>query len=231
MARLRRLFLPGAANHVRLRGVDRQDIFRSDGDRLFLRSCIWNAAALHGLSVHAYVLMSNHIHLLATGAAEDTLPKVVQSVGRRYVAYFNHRYGRTGTLWEGRYRSTVIDSEAYFLNCQRYIEQNPVRAGIVADPAEFPWSSHRFNALGIPDDLLTPHPIMRSLGEDASECRRTYRALCARPLPEASLECIREATTKAWVLGGEEFCNRVWATTGRRPVPLPKGRPHKKRHE
>lgn len=231
MARLPRLFLPGAANHVRVRGVDRQDIFRSDGDRLFLRSCLWNAAALHGLSVHAYVLMSNHIHLLATGATEDTLPKVVQSVGRRYVAYFNHRYGRTGTLWEGRYRSTVIDTEAYFLNCQRYIEQNPVRAGLVADPAGFAWSSHRFNALGIPDDLLTPHPIMRSLGQDPLESRRTYRAMCAKPLPEAELERIREATTKAWVLGSEEFCNTVWTSTGRRPVPLPKGRPHKRRRE
>lgn len=227
MARLPRFYLPGQPIHVIQRGNNRQPIFGGDGDfRHYLR-CLEEAAEKHGLTVHAYVLMTNHVHLLATPLQEASLPKTMQSVGRRYVQYFNYSYARTGTLWEGRYRATLIDSEAYLLTCMRYIELNPVRAAMVIHPADYPWSSHRVNALGEASDIIRPHGIFHGLGRSDDERRTVYRELFSGQLSVADVETIRDATNRAWVLGNDRFRQTIEALSGRRSSPLPKGRPRK----
>ena len=134
MARLPRYFVPGQPQHLILRGNNRQAIFAAEQDYLFFRDCLVEAARRFGLGVHAYVSMTHHVHLLATPSDVASTPKTLQSAGRRYVQYFNGTYGRSGTLWEGRYRATVIDSEPYLLTCMRYVEENPVRAGMMVNP-------------------------------------------------------------------------------------------------
>jgi putative transposase len=152
----------------------------------------------------------------------------MQSVGRRYVQHFNHRYGRTGTLWEGRYKSTLIDSESYLFTCMSYIEMNPVRAAMVEHPEAYPWSSYRRNALGEPDALLTPHPLYQALGCAESERQEAYRALFHVPIPEDGITAIRDATNKAWALGNSRFRDKVSALSGRRAAPLLPGRPRER---
>jgi len=225
MARLPRFFAKGQPLHIIQRGNNRDAVFGSEPDYLFYLDCLERAAAEHGLSIHAYVLMTNHVHLLATPSDEQSVPKTLQSVGRRYVQYFNHTYRRTGTLWEGRYRATVIDAEGYLLTCMRYIELNPVRAqGMVEHPADYPWSSYRGNALGAQDSLLTPHEVYRRLGRSAEERQSAYRQLFRAQLSKADIEAIRRATNKAWALGSERFRARIEVLSGRRAAPLPKGR-------
>lgn len=178
-----------------------------------------------GLAIHAYVLMTNHVHLLATPEFEESLSKTMQSVGRRYVQYFNHTYQRTGTLWEGRYKSTLIQSERYLLTCMRYIELNPVRAAMVEHPADYPWSSYRANAQGEENVLLTPHLLYRRLGPTTEARHKAYRQLFRAQIAKEELEAIRNATNKAWVLGEGRFRDKVEALSQRRAGPLPKGRP------
>ena len=144
------------------------------------------------------------------------------------IRYFNYTYRRTGTLWEGRYRSTVIDSERYLLTCMRYIEMNPVRAeGMAEHPADYPWSSYRANALGAPDSLLSPHELYRRLGRSVEDRQSSYRQLFRAQLSKTDIEAIREATNKAWALGNDRFRDRIEALAGRRAAPLPRGRPAK----
>lgn len=150
MARLPRYFLPGQPQHVIQRGNNRNIIFAGENDYRFYLECLADASGKHSCDIHAYVLMTNHVHLLLTPHHKDSIAKTLQSVGRRYVQYFNHVYQRTGTLWEGRYKATLIDSEAYLLTCYRYIELNPVRAGLVSHPREYPWSSYRLHGEGKP---------------------------------------------------------------------------------
>jgi len=228
MARLPRYFADGQPLHVIQRGNNRDPVFGAEPDYLFYLDCLERAASEHALAIHAYVLMTNHVHLLATPSHEASLPKTLQSVGRRYVQYFNYTYRRTGTLWEGRYRSTVIDSEHYLLTCMRYIETNPVRAdSMAAHPADYPWSSYRANALGAQDSLLTPHELYRRLGRSVEARQSSYRQLFRTQLSEADMEAIREATNKAWALGNDRFRAKIEALAGRRAAPLPKGRPVK----
>ena len=227
MARLPRFFVPGEVLHVIQRGNNRDPVFGAEPDYLFYLDCLERAAAERSLAIHAYVLMTNHVHLLATPAHEHSLPKTLQSVGRRYVQYFNYSYRRTGTLWEGRYRSTLINSEHYLLTCMRYIELNPIRAGMVEHPADYPWSSYRGNALGAQDSLLTPHELYCRFGRSVEERQSGYRQLFRAQLSNSDIEAIREATNKAWALGNNRFRARIEALAGRRAAPLPKGRPTK----
>ena len=148
MARLPRFVIPGQPQHVIVRGNNREPIFYADEDYRFYLEKLQEACQKHACDVHAYVLMTNHVHLLLTPQREDSLSKVIQMLGRYYVQYFNYTYKRTGTLWEGRYKATLIDSEVYALVCYRYIELNPVRAEMVGHPAAYPWSSYPYNALG-----------------------------------------------------------------------------------
>lgn len=182
------------------------------------------SAETHDVAIHAYVLMPNHIHLLASPARADSMPKCMQTLGRRYVRAVNWRQGRSGTLWEGRYRATVIDSERYFFVCSRYIELNPVRAALAADPGAYLWSSYRANALAQRDPLLTPHPLYASLGNTELARAESYREMFRERLDDATLEKIRSATHRGWALGEEGFCARLTAA-GRRSAPLPKGKP------
>jgi putative transposase len=210
-----------------VRGNDRQDVFACDGDRLAFLRFLREAAQEHGVSIHAYVLMSNHVHLLATGEGPRSISLAVQSVGRHYVPSINRRWGRVGTLWQGRFKSLLVDNHRYALFLQRYIELNPVRAWMTPHPADFIWSSHLHHAHGKPDDLLTPHVCYLSLGETAEERRRAYSRLFEQDLPPEVVEEIRQASKSGWVLAGEELLNEIERVTGRRVRPLKRGRPRK----
>lgn len=225
MVRLPRYALPGQPQHVVQRGNNRSTIFAADSDYEHFRECLRRAARQHGCAVHAYALMTNHVHLLITPSSATGIGKVMQSVSDRYVQRFNARSRRTGTLWEGRYRSVVVDSECYLLTCYRYIELNPVRAGIVRHPAEYRWSSYRANALGWGDAMVTPHELYLSLDTDASMRRATYRALCETSLDEATLCTVRAATHTGWAMGSDRFRDRITRVSGRRAAPLPRWRP------
>jgi putative transposase len=168
-------------------------------------------------------MMTHHVHLLITPMTETGISKVMQSLGRCYVQHVNFNYHRTGTLWEGRYRATLLDSERYLLCCQRYIELNPVRAGMVKHPGEYPWSSYCCNALGEPDSLVSGHGLYGRLGENPEERQQAYRALFAHEIGEEVLEQIREATNKAWVLGDQRFRDQIQAQLRRRVAPKAKG--------
>jgi len=224
---LPRYFLKGTPQHVIQRGNNRQAIFRALADYRYFSGCLEEAAEKYGLAVHAYVLMTNHVHLLATPSTPESLPKTLQSIGRRYVQYFNRARSRTGTLWEGRYRATLVDSTRYLLTCMRYIESNPVRAGIVGHPRDYQWSSYRNNAEGQADPLVTSHVVYRQLHANVDSRRKSYRQLFRHRIPDAELNEIRSATHKAWVLGSPRFKTRAEKATGRRVTPLAKGRPRK----
>lgn len=228
MPRLARLCLPGQAHHVLQRGNNRQAVFFDDeGRRLFLH-WLGEAAAAEGCAVHAYVLMTNHFHLAVTAGGGASIPRMMQSLGRRYVGYVNRTLGRTGTLWEGRYKSTVLDSETYLLACLRYIEANPLRAGMVARPEDHLWSSYRANALGWRDPLLTPHETYRALGATPSERQAAYRALFAEGLGGEQLDALRDSIQRGWAPGSDRFRREVEAASGRRADVPRRGRPPKK---
>jgi putative transposase len=215
MPRLPRLFVPELPAHITLRGNNRQDIFRCDGDRSRFLGYLRDAAANHGVGLHAYVLMTNHVHLLATATGKMSTPRTIQSVGRQYVAYFNERYQRTGTLWEGRYRSTLVDADKYLFACHRYIDLNPVRSGLASHPARYPWSSHRFYAYGNEDDLVTPHPVVLALGTTPERRHLAYRALFDHDLEAEVLQRIRFCSNQGWALGSERFCESLERSTQR----------------
>ena len=210
--------------HIIVRGNDRQAIFRSDGDRLYFHKCLTTLAGQHDVAVHAYVFMTNHVHLLATGARPTSIPATMQALGRRYVGYFNSLHERTGTLWEGRYKATLVETERYLLTCQRYIELNPVRAGMVGHPDEFIWSSYRYYAWQRPDDLLTAHSLHLDLGNDEEARRINYIALYEEDIDAETLARIRSSVQNGWALGGERFCAELEARGNRRPAPAPVGR-------
>ena len=223
MARLPRLYLPGCAQHVIQRGNNREACFYDEADYKAYLSFIKDAAAKYQVAIHAFVLMTNHVHLLATPSDELGNSRMMQALGRKYVRYFNFTYGRTGTLWEGRYKSTLVDADHYLLTVYRYIELNPVRASMVAHASEYLWSSYQGNALGKPIELLTPHQIYRQLGKTDTEQQGAYRALFLGRMPERDLSTIREATNKSWALGDARFKAQIEATTGRRAMPLGRG--------
>jgi len=223
MARLPRLYLPGCAQHVIQRGNNREACFYAEADYKAYLSFLKDAAAKYQVAIHAFVLMTNHVHLLVTPQSEQGVSRMMQAQGRKYVQYFNFTYGRSGTLWEGRYKSTVVDADNYLLTVYRYIELNPVRAKMVTHAAEYPWSSYQGNALGKPIQLLTPHALYSQLGKTDNERQIAYRGLFNGSLPERELTAIRDATNKAWVLGDGRFKAQIAAKTGRRPEPLGRG--------
>ena len=209
MARLPRYVIPGQPQHVMLRGNNRNDIFRAEADYTFFLEKLQLACSKHGAEIHAYVLMTNHLHLLITPHEDQSLSKTMQTLGRYYVQYYNYCYRRTGTLWEGRYKATLIDSETYLLTCMRYIELNPVRAGMVSHPSEYSWSSYHHNAQGQANELVTPHREYHRLGKTAQERQAAYRQLFKHHLAERDMIEIRDATNKAWVLGSDRFKARM----------------------
>lgn len=227
MARLARLYVPDQPQHVILRGIDRQSAFCDDEDYALFIDCLKTAARDHQLAVHAYVLMPSAVQILATPHDVSSLPKAMQAVGRRYVAHFNRRYGRRGTLWEGRYRATVIEGERYFLFCSRYLELSPVSTQLAASPEAYRWSSYAHHAGLTLDSVITDHPLYWALGNTPFERQRAYKELCEQPLDPATVTELQRATLKGWVLGSESF--RQWCAqqANRRVSPLPRGRPRK----
>ena len=223
MSRLPRLYLPGCAQHVIQRGNNREACFYGEEDYKAYLSFLKDAADKYQVAVHAFVLMTNHVHLLVTPSDEQGVSRMMQAQGRKFVQYFNFTHRRTGTLWEGRYKSTLVSAEHYLLTVYRYIELNPVRAGMVARASEYPWSSYQGNALGKPVQLLAVHPMYEQLGKTDEERQSAYRALFRGRMPERDLVAIREATNKAWALGNEQFKAQIEAETGRRTAPLGRG--------
>jgi putative transposase len=224
MPRQPRPFVPGYPAHLRLRGVNRQDIFLADGDRLFFIEALRTACAKFGVSVHAYVLMTNHVHLLASQAGDRGFANVMQSVGRRYVAYFNRRRASTGTLWEGRYRAVVVNTDTYLSACYRYVEQNPVRAGLAASAGDYLWSSNRSNASCREDSLVTPHSWYLDLGNCPESRARAYRAIFT-PLDRETLERIRHDSCHEDAIGDLGFRKEVSEKLGRSIERKPRGWP------
>lgn len=193
MPRLHRLRIPGISQHLVLRGNNRSTIFRADTDYRSLLAILREASQRCSGDVHGYVLMENHVHLLMTPRTPRSIERTMHLVGLRYVRYFNRTYKRTGTLFEGRYRATVVEDERYWITCLRYIELNPVRAGIVRRPEDYQWSSHRSNALGAADRLLTRHQRYVDLGGAPSVRQRIWRQMCGVDLSVEELDSIRFA--------------------------------------
>ena len=216
MARLARAALPGIPQHVTQRGNNRQACFFVEEDFTVYLDHLKHYAEQYQVFVHAYVLMTNHVHLLLTPKTKEGVSSLMQALGRYYVRYINQSYRRSGTLWEGRFKSSLVDSENYFLIVSRYIELNPVRAGMVDSPADYRWSSYHGTALGREISLLTPHDIYLALGRTAAERQTAYTALFSDTMPAYTLEGIRNATNKACILGCERFKTEVEQQLGRR---------------
>jgi putative transposase len=228
MARLGRYFLPDQPLHVIQRGNNRQPVFFAADDYQRYLDWLREAALEYGVALHAYVLMTNHVHLLASPGDAAGLSRMMQSLGRRYVRAVNSRYGRTGTLWEGRYRAAPIEADSHLLACMRYIELNPVRARLVRKPANYPWSSHRANAAGAADPLLTPHSLYEALASRPKARAGAYSALFRDALREDFVDDLRSATNGGWALGSARWRARVERIAKRRTTPLPAGRPSKR---
>ncbi len=227
MARLPRLILPDQPHHIILRGNNRQAIFFSDLDREHLLATLKDVAAQHRVAVHAYVLMDNHFHLLATPPSAEALSRMMQSLGRRYVGWFNARHSRSGTLWEGRFRAGLIEGERHLLACMRYIELNPVRAGLCAEPGQWPWSSAAHHLGLARSALVTEHEMYWTLGNTPFEREHAYRELMAQGVPPSEQLQFTEAALRGRPVGSEAFLKPLAVDHGEVVVRRPRGRPRK----
>lgn len=227
MPRRPRITLPGVPLHLIQRGNNRQACFYADTDYRNYLDWLSNYAEDCGCDVHAYVLMTNHVHLLLTPKTRSAAGDLMKLLGQRYVQYVNRTYRRSGSLWEGRYRSCLTQEDDYLLGCYRYIELNPVRAGIVGHPAEYPWSSYRANAQGESSGLLRPHPLYMALANDSETRRASYRELFRHQLDAGLVDEIRAATNGNYALGAPQFHEQIAAALGRRVTPGKSGRPRR----
>lgn len=224
MARLPRLVVPGQPHHVIQRGTNRQPLFRSDDDFLRMLALLGDAAADARVAVHGYVLMHNHFHLLLTPQDAASFSRLMQMIGRSYVRYYNDRYQRSGALFEGRFKATVIDSERYLFTCMAYIELNPVRAGMVVDPADYRWSSYGHNTGRGKDPIISEHPLFWALGNTPFAREAAYREIVQAGIRRETELAITDATLKSWVLGADAAVFAEQPPT-RRATPLQRGRP------
>ena len=222
MPRRARLAIPDVPLHVTQRGNNRCACFMGASDRLVYMDLLVEHLGGHGIALHAYVLMTNHVHLLLTPPAADALGNAMRHVNQRYAQYFNRRYQRTGTLWEGRPHSCLVDAGPYLFTCYRYVENNPVRAGMVRGPEAYPWSSHRANALGARDPLVTPHPLVVALGRSDDERRQEYRRLFSEDDKPEVIENLRRMTASGLALGRESFTTAAASALG---LPTARGKP------
>ncbi|MBW0170657.1 MAG: transposase [Hydrogenophaga sp.] len=231
MARLPRLTVAGYPHHIIQRGNNRQDIVRSDADRECLLDLMAENARKHQVALNAYVLMHNHFHLLLTPETAQGVPLMMQAVGRRYVRYFNDLHGRTGTLWEGRYRSTLVQAERYLLACMVYMDLNPVRAGMVSEARQHPWSSHRHYIGQASDRRVTPPSVYWGLGNTPFAREAAYTELVHAGQSVAQQGAITDATLYGWALGDATFTAELQKRTPRRIAPAKPGRPVSRRAE
>ena len=225
MPRKPRMYLPGVPSHVVQRGNNREVSFFCDDDYLFYLECLKEAATKYDVAVHAYVLMTNHVHLLLTPVTVEGISLVMQSVGRRYVQYINYICRRTGTLWEGRHKASLIDAESYLMSCYRYIELNPVRAGMVSHPGDYRWSSYRHHAYGEKNKLVSDHDLYRRLGPGPDERHYHYRELFNSDLDNELLHSIRNAANFSMPLVNDRFKQQIEQTLGRRIGQAKRGKP------
>jgi len=223
MARLPRISLPGIPQHIIQRGNNRQVCFGSEEDFAAYAYWLEECSRKSKVAIHAWVFMTNHVHLLVTPETKDGVSRMMQTLGRHYVRYFNHTYLRTGTLWEGRFKSCVVDAEDYLLVCQRYIELNPVRAGMVTAPGDYAWSSYQANGLGQQIKLCTPHRGYLALGATIAERTAAYCEIFVGQLDAMILKQIRQASNQGMALGSDSFKIEVEHLTGRRVNPLKRG--------
>lgn len=216
MPRLPRLAPPGIPQHVVQRGGSGQPVFLAAADYRFFLGALREAAEDSGCSIHAYVLMVNHVHLLATPHHEGSLSRMMQGVGRDYVRHFNRAHRRSGTLWGGRFRATIVEPGRYLLACMRYIELDPVRARLATSPGAYPWSSFRSNAQGVASGLLSPHAVYQGLATTRAARERCYRALFEAELPSGVEQAIRSATRNGEIIGSESYRDHLARQTQRR---------------
>ena len=227
MPRRSRIIAAGVPLHIIQRGNNRQPCFFADEDFQFYLDSLKDYSRSAGCSIHAYVLMTNHVHLLLTPTQSESASYLMKRLGQRYVQYVNRTYKRSGTLWEGRFRSSIVDQQAYLFTCQRYIEMNPVRANMVEHPGEYLWSSYQVNGQGKISDLVTPHDLYLDLGRNETERHTAYRELFRQELEPGEIDKIRKATNGNFALGSRKFTEEISETLGRRVVPGKAGRPRK----
>lgn len=227
MPRRPRIRIDGLPLHIVQRGHNRDACFFAEEDHHTYLHWLGEALKTHGGQLHAYVMMTNHVHLLLTPGRAADVPALMVSLGRRFVQYINRVYRRTSTLWDSRYKASVVQSDNYLLTCQRYIELNPVRAGMVNDPAQYRWSSYRTHGLGAASALLAPHPAYLALGADAVQRQTAYRALFRAALDETAIADIRLALNQNQPLGDARFLAQIAQATGQRRQAQPRGRPRK----
>ena len=229
MARLPRLTLPGYPHHVIQRGNNRQAIFMDSADFQRMLALLQANAQDQQVQIHAYVLMSNHLHLLLTPLQNDSLPKMMQAVGRSYVLYFNKRHGRSGTLWEGRYRSTLIQTERYLLACMAYIDLNPVRASMVVQAADYLWSSHGHYIGRQNEAWLSPHPLYWEMGNTPFAREAAYAAMVQSGIGQKQQQALTSSALSGWALGEDAFVEGLQKQTPRRVNAAKAGRPFRKK--
>ena len=221
------MYMSGMPCHVIQRGNNREACFFSDDDYAFYLECLKDACERYDVSCHAYVLMTNHSHLLLTPMDEYGISRVMQSLGRRYVQYINKYYRRCGTLWESRHKASLVDAENYLLSCYRYIELNPVMARMVEHPGDYRWSSYRSNAYGEASELIKHHAIYLSLSHESDGRLRNYRGLFNSVLPKALIHEIRNAASFSMPLGGNRFKQQIESALKRSIGHAKRGKPKK----
>ncbi len=225
MPRKPRMYLPDVPAHIVQRGNNRDPTLFAEDDYRFYLNCLSQALKRYKVRLHAYVLMTNHVHLLLTPNSTDGISKVMSLLGQQYVMYINHTYRRSGTLWEGRHKASIVDAQDYLLTCYRYIELNPVRAGMVRNPEDYLWSSYGHNACHRTDPLIEDHEIYLGLGGTPDECSRYYRAMFENKLNNKDLEAIRYSSHCNYLLGNDRFKDKIERTLNRKVGYAKRGRP------
>jgi len=225
MGRKKRFNLVGIPQHVIQRGNNREPCFYQQDDYTHYLNLLEKTALKHGCKIHAYILMTNHVHLLVTPELEQSVTEMMQSLGSQYVRYFNKKHNRTGSLWEGRFKSSLVDSDAYLFICMRYIEMNPVRAKMVEHPAEYAWSSYAVNAQGAQSSLIEKHPVYLNLNSDINIRLKNYRALFQQQINDEILDDIRDSLNHELVLGRTYFKDKIDEITSRQTRRAKAGRP------
>ncbi len=227
MPRKSRVYVPGVPAHIVQRGHNRQATFFAEDDYHFYLDILAQGCRRYGVQLHAYCLMTNHIHLLMTPRETDSISRVMQHLGRMYVLYVNKTYRRSGSLWEGRHKSSLVNAEEYLLSCYRYIEMNPVAASMVERPEDYPWSSYHYNALGVEDEMLTEHELYLRLGANDEARRCYYQSLFVSPLMTETVDAIKGSLKYNYPLGNQRFIDQIEQALGRSIGHLSVGRPAK----
>ena len=228
MPRRTRAWLRDVPLHVIQRWNNRAACFFADEDYQCYLHWLKTYLDKYQCALHAYVLMTNHVHLLVTPGKAGSVSRLMQSLGRRYVQYINRQYKRSGTLWEGRFKASLVQAETYLLTCSRYIELNPVRAQMVTQPQDYRWSSYRCHAMNEGGEWLTDHPVYTGLGVTAATRAMAYQALFRTELDAEDLSTIRGATNRSGIIGSERFREEIAVMLGRKTSPAKKkGRPRR----